>query len=76
VRGRQRVDDLPVVELDLPRLALDRVEVRRDDVRVLVAVLQEPLDTAGRVLGALALVPVRQEEDESCLAHPLGLARA
>ena len=75
-RRRRRVDDLPVVELDLPRLALDRVEVRRDDVRVLVAVLQEPLDAAGRVLGALALVPVRQEDDESRLAHPLGLARA
>ena len=45
-------------------------------VRVLVAVLQEPLDAAGRVLGALALVPVRQEDDESRLAHPLGLARA
>ena len=75
-RRRRRVDDLPVVELDLPRLALDRVEVRRDDVRVLVAVLQEPLDAAGRVFGALALVPVRQEDDESRLAHPLGLARA
>lgn len=45
-----------------------------DLVGVLVAHLQEALQARRRVLGALAVIAVRQEADEAGLPEPLGLS--
>ncbi len=47
----------------------------RKGLFLVVAELQEALETCARMLGAHALVAVRKEHDEAALAAPLGLAR-
>ena len=55
-------------------LALQLIALR-EYARLLVAELQPPLHTAGRVLGALPIVPVRQRHHQTGTLEPLGLAR-
>mmetsp|Transcript_9838 Transcript_9838/g.19622 ORF Transcript_9838/g.19622 Transcript_9838/m.19622 type:complete len:324 (+) Transcript_9838:185-1156(+) len=72
VVGRRReVDHLHVGLLDLHSPLLLHVG---DDVGVLVAKLQEPLNACRGVLGALALVSMREEEDQPALPQPLLLS--
>ncbi len=75
VSGRSAVGHSPV---GLLALALARgvgSEGRGNLVLGLVAHLQEALDAAARVLGAHALVPVRQQHHQPRLRAPLLLAR-
>ena len=45
------------------------------DARILVAKLEETLDTSGRVLGTLAVITVGERHDKAGTLHPLALAR-
>ena len=72
VARRRHVDDLHVAVLDLARLLVAFWE----DVRVVIAQLQEALDARRRVLWALAVVPMRERERQSGALQPLALARA
>ena len=45
------------------------------DARILVAKLEETLDTSGRVLGTLAVITVGERHDEAGTLHPLALTR-
>mmetsp|Transcript_5283 Transcript_5283/g.16144 ORF Transcript_5283/g.16144 Transcript_5283/m.16144 type:complete len:212 (+) Transcript_5283:115-750(+) len=65
------VHDSPVGSLCLPLAANDLGET----ILIIVAHLQEPLESGGGVLGALALVAVREQHDEATLAQPLLLSR-
>jgi hypothetical protein len=70
VRGKGRVRDLHVAVLVLALELLDR----REDARILVAELEEALETARRVLWTLAVEAVRQRHDETGALDPLLLA--
>mmetsp|Transcript_24163 Transcript_24163/g.53761 ORF Transcript_24163/g.53761 Transcript_24163/m.53761 type:complete len:684 (+) Transcript_24163:256-2307(+) len=72
VRRRRHVHHLPVGALYLHALVLAH---GGHDVGVLVHLLQEALQPARAVLSPLPHVPVRQEERQGALAHPLVLPR-
>ena len=80
VCGRRHVGHLPVAVLHLrpqvpPHRPLRVVDLGQD-VRVLVRHLQKPFQARGRVLRALAVVAVREQDGEAVLAEPFGLAGA
>lgn len=60
-RHRRKSTHLHVAVLDLPGLLLWRRVVEG----VVVAELEEPLDTGGRVLRTLTVVAVRERHDET-----------
>src|SRR6478609_5852682 len=68
-RHSRRVNHLHVAVLVLP------VELfgRGVHARLVVAELEETLETAGRVLGTLTVVTVREVHDETCALEPLAL---
>jgi len=63
---------------NLPVGLLDGTAVfeRRNDIGVVVGLLEEALETSGRVLGALAFVAVREEHNETRLLLPLVFLRS
>jgi len=73
IRGRGQVGHNPV---DVHQLAGHKVGITgiRIDIRIIVAHLQEALNPPGGVLRAHAFHAVRQEQHNTGLAHPLGLA--
>mmetsp|Transcript_83305 Transcript_83305/g.269468 ORF Transcript_83305/g.269468 Transcript_83305/m.269468 type:complete len:219 (+) Transcript_83305:364-1020(+) len=74
VGRRGEVHDLPIALLDL--LAAAHLGVVGHVVLVVIAELQIALEPAGGVLGALAVVAVRQEHRQGGLLQPLVLACA
>jgi len=65
------VDDLHVAVLVLAGELL----LRGEEAGIFVTELEVTLDTSGRVLGTLSVVPVRQGHDETGALHPLDLTR-
>jgi len=72
VGGGGRVGDLDVAVLVL---AIQLV-LRREHAGLLVAELEPPLQSAGRVLWTLAVVAMWQRHDQTGSLQPLGLSRS
>lgn len=72
VAGCSHVHDLHVAVLDLT----GHLFAFRIVVGVIVAKLEEPFDTRGRVFGPLTIVAVRQRKCETRSLQPFPLARA